>query len=225
MVLAGCLGAGLEAGLLSPLRARKLGSFQFVVITIGLSLLARHIFLLVYGGDPERYTDFTLQAEWEFRPVVEHPSRPHDHGVVAHRANRSGTPASADAHREGDTGRPPTTWTSPSPPGINVNRVTLTIWIAGAALAGLGGIFLGSVESVDWLMGFRLLLLMFAAVVLGGLGSAYGAMAGGLVIGIVTEVSTVWFEPEIKAVFGLAALIIVLLLRPQGVLGLRERIG
>ena len=85
--------------------------------------------------------------------------------------------------------------------------------------------FFGSVEAVDWLMGFRLLLLMFAAVVLGGLGTAYGAMVGGLLIGLVTEVSTVWASPEIKSVFALGVLVLVLLVRPQGILGQRERIG
>ena len=74
-------------------------------------------------------------------------------------------------------------------------------------------------------MGARLLLLMFAAVVLGGLGTAYGAMAGGLLIGLVTEVSTIWVSAEIKTVFALAVLVLALILRPQGLLGRRERVG
>ena len=64
LVLSGVLGAALEMGVLRPLRARKLGAFQFVVLTIGLSLLGRHLLLLFFGGNPERYTDYTLQSEW-----------------------------------------------------------------------------------------------------------------------------------------------------------------
>jgi branched-chain amino acid transport system permease protein len=74
-------------------------------------------------------------------------------------------------------------------------------------------------------MGFQLLLLMFAGIILGGLGTAYGAMVGGLVIGLVSEVSTVWLRVELKSVWALAALIVVLLVRPQGILGVRERFG
>jgi branched-chain amino acid transport system permease protein len=81
------------------------------------------------------------------------------------------------------------------------------------------------IESVSFEMGFNLLLLMFAAVILGGLGTAFGAMVGGLVVGIATEVSTIWVQPSLKFVFALAALVLALLVRPQGILGRRERIG
>ena len=70
-----------------------------------------------------------------------------------------------------------------------------------------------------------MLLLIFAAVVLGGLGTAYGAMVGGIVIGLVTELSTVWVQNELKFVWALLALVIALLIRPQGLLGTKERIG
>ena len=109
--------------------------------------------------------------------------------------------------------------------GIPVDGIILRVWIAGAALAGLGGIMFGLSEVVQFDAGFRLLLLIFAAVVLGGLGTAYGAMVGGLLIGLVTEVSTVWVQNELKFVWALLALVIALLIRPQGLLGTKERIG
>jgi neutral amino acid transport system permease protein len=80
-------------------------------------------------------------------------------------------------------------------------------------------------ENVSYLMGFRLLLLMFAGVILGGLGTAYGAMLGSLVVGLVTELSTLFFSTELKFVWALVVLILILLVRPQGLLGRRERIG
>jgi branched-chain amino acid transport system permease protein len=74
-------------------------------------------------------------------------------------------------------------------------------------------------------MGLALLLLMFAAVLLGGLGTAYGAMVGGLVIGVVTELSTFWISSKYKLGVALVVLIAAVLLRPQGLLGRAERVG
>jgi len=70
-----------------------------------------------------------------------------------------------------------------------------------------------------------LLLLMFAAVILGGLGTAYGVIAGSLVVGIVAQVSTIWFPVELQNAWALLVLILVLLVRPQGIFGQRERVG
>ena len=109
--------------------------------------------------------------------------------------------------------------------GIDVNRVVTIVWAGGAGLAGLGGVIFGLSQSVQWDMGFRLLLVMFAAVILGGLGSVYGPILGGLLIGIVFEVSSFWFPVEFKLAWALAVLIGVLLVRPQGLLGRNERIG
>jgi branched-chain amino acid transport system permease protein len=74
-------------------------------------------------------------------------------------------------------------------------------------------------------MGFKLLLLMFAAVILGGLGTAYGVIAGSLVVGIVAQVSTIWLPVELQNAWALVVLIFVLLVRPQGIFGQRERVG
>jgi neutral amino acid transport system permease protein len=74
-------------------------------------------------------------------------------------------------------------------------------------------------------MGFQLLLLMFAGVVLGGLGSAYGALVGSLVVGVAVEVSTLWIPSEFKTVVALSILVLILLVRPQGILGQAERVG
>ncbi|MQA17607.1 MAG: branched-chain amino acid ABC transporter permease, partial [Pseudonocardiaceae bacterium] len=109
--------------------------------------------------------------------------------------------------------------------GIAVDRVRVLTWVVGGTLAATGGIFFGLTESVEWDMGFRLLLLMFAAVVLGGIGTAYGAMLGGFVVGITVEMSTLVVPSELKAAVGLALLIVMLIVRPQGLLGVKERIG
>ena len=82
--------------------------------------------------------------------------------------------------------------------GIGVERVIMLTWVACGALAATGGVFLGIATVVQWDMRLGMLLLLFAAVVLGGIGTVYGAVCGALLIGIVTQVSTYWINPEAK---------------------------
>ncbi len=84
--------------------------------------------------------------------------------------------------------------------GIDVQRIIRTVWVVGSALAALGGVFIGLSEQVSYLTGFRILLLIFAAVVLGGLGTAYGAFVGALMVGIGVQVSTIFIPIELKNV-------------------------
>jgi branched-chain amino acid transport system permease protein len=109
--------------------------------------------------------------------------------------------------------------------GIDVSRVIFNVWLLAGGLAALGGVFFGLAQLVSWDMGFKLLLLMFAAVILGGLGTAYGVIAGSLVVGIVAQVSTIWLPVELQNAWALVVLIFVLLVRPQGIFGQRERVG
>jgi neutral amino acid transport system permease protein len=109
--------------------------------------------------------------------------------------------------------------------GINVDRVIRIVWVLAGALTALSGVLYGLYRGVTWDMGFQILLALFAAVTLGGLGSAFGALVGALIIGIMTELSTVWVPPDLRYAVALIVLILVLLVRPQGVLGRRERIG
>jgi branched-chain amino acid transport system permease protein len=109
--------------------------------------------------------------------------------------------------------------------GIDVEQVIRYVWIVGSALAGLGGVLFGLTENINWEMGFRLLLLMFAGVTLGGLGTAYGALLGSIIAGVFIQMSTLVIPGDMKNVGALMALIIILLVRPQGLLGRAERIG
>ncbi len=224
MPIAGLLGGGLEVGLWRPLRRRKIGGITLLVVAIGLSLFIRHILLIVYGGASRPYRDFTIQRSFELGPI----SLPAKDYVITAIAltvlvavglllvkTRIGTAMRAVADNRDLA----------ESSGIDVERVILFTWVLGAALAALGGVLQGVTEAVTWDMGFALLLLMFAAVILGGLGTAFGAMVGGMVIGLVSQVSTYWVSSEFKLVFALGALILVLLVRPQGIFGRAERIG
>ena len=110
--------------------------------------------------------------------------------------------------------------------GIKVDMIVRLVWMLATGLAAVGGILLALYEQgTAFDAGARLLLLMFAAVTLGGLGQPFGALAGSLVIGLVVEVSTVWLAPDLKNATALGILILVLLFRPQGILGRAERVG
>jgi branched-chain amino acid transport system permease protein len=109
--------------------------------------------------------------------------------------------------------------------GIAVDRIITIVWALCGALAALGGILYGLSLNVKFDMGFLLLLSLFAAVVLGGLGNAYGAVLGAVVIGVVQETSGLLVDTAYKFVVALLVLILVLLVRPQGILGQQERFG
>ena len=207
-----------------PLRRRRAEGVSLIVFTIGLSLLVRHSFLVMMGGNSRPYTDFTLQRAYDIGPISLPPK---DYVIaligiaalvgVAILLQRTkigtGMRAVADNRMLAESS------------GINVERIIRFTWLLGGALAALGGVLLGVTEQVSWDMGFKLLLFMFAAVVVGGLGTAYGAMVGGLLVGVISQVSTHWINIEYKDAVALGVLIIVLIFRPQGIFGQRERVG
>jgi branched-chain amino acid transport system permease protein len=120
--------------------------------------------------------------------------------------------------------------------GIRIERIKLWTWIIGAGLAGSGGVFLGLYNQLSPRMGFNLLLLVFAAVILGGIGSVYGAMAGGLLIGMTNQFMPALprlgeLLPLLPREFGIPLgieyanavafliMVAVLLIRPNGIAG------
>ena len=103
--------------------------------------------------------------------------------------------------------------------GIDTRRVILYTWIFAGALAGLAGVLAGAITNLRPELGFELLLPIFAAVILGGIGDAFGALVAGLVLGVVTEWSTLVIDARWKVAVGFLVLVIVLIVRPQGIFG------
>lgn len=223
-VLSGVAGAGMEKGLWAPLRRRQTGNIARMVVSIGLALVLRHIILVAFGSSPRPYSDYTVQRSMDIGPVS---MTPKDFVItllslgllvavgVLLQTTRTGTALRAVADNKDLA----------ASSGIDVPRIIFVTWVGATALAGLGGTFLGASEVVAWDMGFTLLLIMFAAVILGGLGSAYGAMVGGLLIGVTSQMSSFWIPVEFKQLVALGALILVLLVRPNGILGIAARVG
>jgi branched-chain amino acid transport system permease protein len=224
IILVGAFGWLQSKYLWQPLRKRGTSLLSLMVVSIGLSFALRSIIQLAFGGQPQSYQDYAGQPGVLILGVSMVPK----HLVTIAVAivvlflvtlflerSRSGTAmrAVADDRDLAESS------------GIDVDRVIQVTWVLAALLAAMGGIFYGMNESVSYDMGFRILLLLFAAVVLGGLGTAYGVMAGAFVVGIVVEMSTLVLPSELKVVSGLVILIVMLLVRPQGIFGTRERIG
>lgn len=108
--------------------------------------------------------------------------------------------------------------------GINTRQIVNVVWLIAGGLAGLSGVVLAlNVVTFTPIVGFGFIFVIFSAMVLGGVGSPYGAMAGALVVGIATEVSAVFLPSEYKTTVAFVILILVLLLRPQGIFILRGR--
>jgi neutral amino acid transport system permease protein len=225
VIAAALTAATLDRGVFRPLTRRGVGLFQLLVVTIGLSLILRFVVLIVFGGRAQPYQQYAVQQRVSFGPFS---TTPRDLVVIAiSAAVLIGVATGLQKSRIGKAMRAVADNRDlAESSGINVERVVSIVWIAGGALAGLGGILYATVFRVSYDFGFQpLLLLMFAGIILGGLGTAYGAMLGSLVVGLVTELSVVYFPNELKTAWALGVLVIVLLVRPQGLLGRRERIG
>jgi neutral amino acid transport system permease protein len=107
--------------------------------------------------------------------------------------------------------------------GIDTRRTIRITWAVAGGLAALAGtLYATAIGSINPNFGFTILLSLFAAAVLGGIGNAYGALAGGIVIGLAQEWSTLFFNPRWKPAIGFAILILTLLLMPRGIFGRKK---
>ena len=224
LVLCGLVGWANDAGLWRPLRNRGTGLIAAMIVSIGLSIFLRYFFLYLFGGSTRQFPDYQGQRGLDLGPVDLAPRDYWSMGVavivilatvIALQRTRIGKATRAVADNPALS----------AATGIDVDRVIRVVWIAGAVLAGLAGILLGLAQGVNFQMGFQILLLIFAAVTLGGLGTAYGALVGSIVVGLFITVSTLWIPVELKNVGALGILILILLVRPQGILGRAQRVG
>jgi len=229
-VLLAVIGGGLfgyvqDAGLWKPLRRRGTGLVPMMIVSIGLALAVRYIIQFYFGGATQQLP-FAQSAEILIGPVSISPNNLLSLlvsavviaalGVVLLKTRLGkATRAVAD--------NPALAAAS----GIDVDFVIRIVWVVGGMLAALGGILWAYYRpGVTFDMGSQILLLIFASVTLGGLGTVWGALVGSIIVGIFVELTTVFgLAADLKYVGALFIMIVVLLFRPQGILGRRERVG
>ena len=227
IVVGAALGAANDLGIWRPMRRRRAGLIAQLVISIGLALALRYVVLIYFGGRSESFADYTNQVERNYGliSITDKDLATIMISLVVLigialllQRTRIGKAMRAVADNRDLA----------ASSGINVERVVLFVWMLAGALATLGGVLFGLSElggTVQYEMGFNLLLLMFAGVILGGLGTAYGALLGCLVVGVLVQISAQIIPVDLKYLGGLAVLIVILVIRPQGLLGSRARIG
>ncbi|MTB86866.1 branched-chain amino acid ABC transporter permease [Aeromicrobium senzhongii] len=221
----GVFGWVQDRGLWRPLRNRGTGLIAMMIVSIGLGLLLRNLYQYFFGAGTRSYTEYTSQRAHDFG-LFDLSDKEIAIMVIAAVAIGIVTTIMART-RLGKAMRA----VSDNPAlsassGMRVDGVISNVWILGTALTALAGVLLGVNSQVNFMMGYQLLLMVFAASVLGGLGTVWGAILGSLIIGIITEVGPLFGVPSsIKEVGALIVLILILLIRPQGILGRAERIG
>jgi neutral amino acid transport system permease protein len=227
VVAGAALGAANDLMIWRPMRRRRAGLIAQLVISIGLALALRYVVLIFFGGRSESFADYTNQVERNYglisitdkdlATIVISLVVLVGIALLLQRTQIGKAMRAVSDNRD-----------LAASSGINVERVVLFVWILAGALAALGGVLFGLSElggTVQYEMGFNLLLLMFAGVILGGLGTAYGALVGCLIVGVLVQVSAQIIPVDLKYLGGLAVLIVILVIRPQGLLGSRARIG
>lgn len=225
VLVGGLFGLALDAGLWKPLRKKGIGLVPLMIVSIGLSLAVRYTYQFFLGGSTSQLPGAGSSKIQIIGPISLSPVAMMSMGlsIVVLIAvafwllkTRVGKATRAISDNPGLA----------AASGINVDRVIRIVWILAAALASLGGILWGYFRpGVRWDMGVHILLLIFAAVTLGGLGTAFGALIGSIIVGLLVEVSTLWLPSDLKYVGALVVLILILLVRPQGILGRKERLG
>lgn len=208
----------------NPLRRRKVSLVQQMIVSIGLSLAILNFIQMWFGAERKRLSTTALTSI-ELGPVS--ISQTTLYSMAISLACLAGVAYFLLRTRIGRATRAVSDNRAlASASGIRVDRVIRLVWMLAAGLAAVGGILLALYDNATAFdVGARLLLLMFAAVTLGGLGHPFGALVGSLVIGIAVEMSTLVLGSDLKYGVALGVLVLVLLVRPQGVLGRAERVG
>ena len=217
IVATAVLGVAFERIMWGPMRARKAGLLQLLLMSIGLAFLLQNTIQFIWGTQI-RDLDVNVTDTVEFLGlrigrtdllviIVGFVTLLAIGAMLRFTLLGKRMRALSDNFDLAETA------------GVDTSRVVLYTWVFAGGLAGLAGVLAGAVTTVKPQMGFELLLPIFAAVILGGIGDAFGALAGGIVLGLVIEWSTLVIEPRWKIAVGFAVLILVLFIRPQGIFG------
>ncbi len=220
MLLTAGLAIGLEQVLFRPLRQRGT-QITLIIASFGASLALRSLVAFAWGPEPEYYTREIPIAREVVRGVRVTADQLFVLALTASlmlalhllltrtTLGRAMRAASENPALLAVTGFDPA-------------AVARAACLIGGALAAVAGVFIGLTVQVRPLLGFELLLPLFAAVILGGIGSVYGALAGSLVVGLAESLAVPLVGAEYRAAVAFVVLLAVLVLRPGGIAAARE---
>ena len=214
---AGAVGIASDHVALRPLRGYS--ALTIAIASIALNLMIESTVRFFFGGSPRDYA-IPLRRDWSFGFLHVGPQQV-ESAVIASVAmallflflmlTTTGKAMRAVADNP----------MLAAIKGINADMIARLVSFVGMGLAGLGGMLIGLDTTIDPLVGFRAILSVFAAAVVGGLGSIPGAVVGGLAIGLAEELSLLALPATYKSAVGFLAIVFILTLRPQGLLGAR----
>ncbi len=211
------LGVSMEKVVWRPMRRKKASRTALIIISIGFALVLRNTLLFIWGGSTRCY-DIPVRRGFDFFGAT----ITHNQVLVIivafilmfllhYLLSRTMIGKAMRALSDNiDLARIS---------GINVDQVILWTWVIGLGLAASGGVLYGLVTAIRPSMGWYLLLPMFAAIILGGIGNPYGTIAGGMVIGLSQELSTAVLPTEYKFAVSFVVMAVMLLIKPEGLFG------
>jgi branched-chain amino acid transport system permease protein len=219
-LLNGVLALALDRAIFGRLRLRGASRISLIMASFGVALMLRHLIVMAAGHDPHYYA-FTIERALDLGGVRITRNELIAVAVTAVLVlalhlflSRTTLGKSMRAVAENPALARVT--------GIDVERVIRWTWLIGAGLAAVAGVLLGVVVQVHPFMGFELLLPMFAALIVGGMTSVYGAVLGALLIGLAEALTVGYLAAEYRQAVSFVAVFAVLLVRPQGILGERS---
>ncbi|MDR9432973.1 MAG: branched-chain amino acid ABC transporter permease [Spiribacter sp.] len=212
------LTAGLAVGIDQVIyrRIRQVQPVILLISSFATALVLRSLIQMIWGSSNQVYAT-GIQMPWQIGPLILKP----DHLLIFAAA----TGLVVFVHffltrtRMGKAMRAMSdNMNLALVTGIPANRVIMWTWAIGGALAAAAGVFLGMDTRLHPVMGWTLLLPIFAATILGGIGRPYGAIVGGLVIGCAMELSTLIIPGSYKPAVAFAIMVVTLIVRPQGII-------
>ena len=216
-LVAGLVGVVSDELVLKPFR--RSGFITTAIGSIALTIALENLVRFIFGNQLRGY-DLPIQRDWSFSGIRVSPQQVENFVVAvivmgmlfAFLAfTRTGKSMRAVADNP----------MLAAIKGINANVVARLVSFVAMGLAGLGGMLIGLDTTIDPLIGFKTILQIFAAAVVGGLGSIPGAVVGALVVGVGEELSLLVLSPAYRTAVGFIAILIVLTFRPRGILGQR----
>lgn len=214
---AALFSVGLDCIIWKPMRSKGASSTALMILSIGLAICLRNLIVFVFTPDIERFP-LPVKEGMTIGNVVITPYQVAVTAVaivlmfaVHYLLRKTSIGLAMRALSDNmDLARVS---------GIDVDRVIRYTWATGMALAAAAGILYGLITNINPNMGWFMVIPIFAAVILGGIGNPYGAMMGGIIIGLSQELSTLILPSEYKIAVSFFIMIVVLLVKPKGLMG------